>query len=118
LARCPTAHTQDTTNLDQQEVIVGGATRGQDLGHNAETDAVAKLYFVRLPRPATDDTLLKKLQQDFQSHVAEIKGINTRLAAKRVSVVEFDECIKFMFSCSGLSPTNLQRLRPTQARSI
>lgn len=44
----------------------------------------AKLYFVRMPRPPMDDTLLKRLQADFQAHIAEIKGINTRLAAKRV----------------------------------
>ena len=50
----------------------------------AEPESAIKLYFVRLPRPPHDEAPLKKLQADFQGHVADIKAINTRLAAKRV----------------------------------
>ncbi|GAX75436.1 hypothetical protein CEUSTIGMA_g2880.t1 [Chlamydomonas eustigma] len=58
-------------------------------GHaEQESEAAKKLYFVRLPRPHVDDGLLKRLQQEFQSHVAEIKAINTRLASKRDVVKE------------------------------
>eukprot|EP00955_Chlamydomonas_euryale_P018803 200676-Chlamydomonas_euryale.AAC.14 len=56
-------------------------------GHAEEAQAApeaAKLYFVRMPRPPMDDTKLKKLQAEFQAHIADIKAINTRLAAKRV----------------------------------
>lgn len=49
-----------------------------------EPDA-ARIYFVRMPRPPMDDALLKRLQTEFQGHITEIKGINARLAAKRVS---------------------------------
>jgi ribosomal protein S24E len=52
----------------------------------AEVESVVKVYFVRLPRPQLDDAHLKKLQAEFQSHVADIKGINARLAAKRVRI--------------------------------
>ncbi len=57
----------------------------------AAVDAIVEpaprgLYFVRIPKPPMDDTQLKKLQAEFQAHVTKLKGINAKLAAKRVSL--------------------------------
>ena len=73
--------TTPDANVPDQDVDETGA----DAIAPAEAESVVRLYFVRLPRPQLDDTLLKKLQGDFLAHVADIKVINGRLAAKRVS---------------------------------
>ena len=55
---------------------------------------VKRVYFVRVPRPPMDDSsagLLKRLQDDFQAHVAKIKKLNGKLATKRVGCFEEDD---------------------------
>jgi hypothetical protein len=44
----------------------------------------AKIYFVRVPRPPINDELVKKLSAQFQEQVAKLKGMNAKMADKRV----------------------------------
>ncbi len=64
----------------------GAATAEESAAEQPEVPGIKKLYFVRVPRPPMDDShgVLKKLQDDFQGHVAKIKKINAKLSVRRV----------------------------------
>lgn len=78
--------------LEQREVKVedGAISAGEGLGAaTSEGEALdarpKKMYLLRVPKPPSDDTELKKLQEEFQGHVAKLKSMNAKLAVKRVS---------------------------------
>lgn len=82
-ACAPSQPTDDAAVLVDADVLVEANGHAEESKAPKAEDSI-KLYFVRMPRPPMDDTLLKRLQTEFQSHITDIKAINTRLAAKRV----------------------------------
>ncbi|KAG1668087.1 hypothetical protein FOA52_010497 [Chlamydomonas sp. UWO 241] len=70
-----------TDPADDAEMLLEANGHAEEGKTKAEESM--KLYFVRMPKPPMDDTLLKRLQTEFQGHITDIKAINTRLAAKR-----------------------------------
>lgn len=75
-----------TANGDATEGDVSAAEgdANGNLTTEAETETTQKLYLVRVPKPPVDDSILKRLQDEFQQHVNKIKAINAKLGGKRV----------------------------------
>lgn len=70
------------------DLPAGDSTDVAEQGDVEELDNITstnKIYFVRVPRPPTNDEAIKKLSAQFQEHVNKVKGVNAKLAAKRVS---------------------------------
>lgn len=44
-----------------------------------------RLYFVRIPRPTFDDSVLKKLETELSACFTKLKAINNKAQVKRVS---------------------------------
>ncbi len=42
------------------------------------------LYLVRVPKPPVDESLVKRLQADFQAHITKLKAMNAKCQAQRV----------------------------------
>lgn len=80
-----------------------------------EPETVTKLYFVRIPRPDVDETIIKKLQTDFQTQVNKIKVVNQKLQTKRSAVIELKKQLSMARSLkNGSQPEyqeKAQRLR-------
>lgn len=69
-----------------EAVAVAGDSNDEAAAQPEDEGPGTRIYFVRVPRPPIDDTVVKNLQADFQGHVAKIKVINSKLSAKKVRV--------------------------------
>lgn len=83
----------------------GAATAEESAAEQPEVPGIKKLYFVRVPRPPMDDShgVLKKLQDDFQGHVAKIKKINAKLSIRREETRELRKHMSQARSLKGES---------------
>jgi hypothetical protein len=76
----PSSAAEDNGN-EVSDAVVGASEP------EAEQQPKARgLYFVRIPKPKTDDIQeIKNHQGEFQALVAKLKAMNAKLTAKRVS---------------------------------
>jgi hypothetical protein len=77
----PGSAVEDNGNEVSDAAVVGASEP------EAEQQPKARgLYFVRIPKPKTDDIAeIKSQQAEFQALVAKLKAMNAKLTAKRVS---------------------------------
>lgn len=73
-----------------------------------ESESLTKLYFVRIPRPNVDETIVKKLQTDFQAQVNKIKGLNQKIQTKRGAVIELKKQLSMARSLKNGSQPEYQ----------